>query len=82
MLLTLGGRVLYLHVCAYTHTHRVRPQNAREQIDMCRVCTFCTPDQSQIILGKDKAFTYDYVFDTATEQHHLYETCVEELVNG
>lgn len=49
---------------------------------MCRMCTFCTPDQPQIILGKDKAFTYDYVFDTSTEQHYLYETCVEELVSG
>ena len=49
---------------------------------MCRVCTFCTPDQPQIVLGKDKAFTYDHVFDTDTEQHYLYETCVEELVSG
>lgn len=63
-------------------TCRVRPQNAREQIDMCRICTFCTPDQPQIVLGKDKAFTYDYVFDTATEQHNLYDACVEELVSG
>ena len=79
---------LFVHTYAVVHTHtyscihRVRPQNAREQIDMCRMCTFCTPDQPQIVLGKDKAFTYDYVFDTATEQHHLYDTCVEELVSG
>ena len=49
---------------------------------MCRVCTSCTPDQPQIVLGKDKAFTYDYVFDTFTEQVELYQTCVESLVNG
>jgi hypothetical protein len=70
------------HIHTHSCTHRVRPQNAREQIDMCRMCTFCTPDQPHIVLGKDKAFTYDYVFDTATEQHHLYDTCVEELVSG
>ena len=62
--------------------YRIRPQNAREQIDMCRVCTFCTPGTPQIVLGKDKAFTYDFVFDTTTEQGHLYETCVENLVKG
>ena len=27
MLLTLGGRVLYLHVCAYTHTHTQSPSS-------------------------------------------------------
>lgn len=61
---------------------RIRPQNAREQIDMCCVCTFCTPGQPQIILGKDKAFTYDYVFDTDTQQNVVYEDCVEDLVAG
>ena len=71
---------IYSHL--FTSTHRVRPQNSREQIDMCRVCTFCTPDQPHIILGKDKAFTYDYVFDTATEQVDLYSDCVDDLVEG
>jgi len=39
-------------------------------------------DQPQIVLGKDKAFTYDFVFDTFTEQAGLYQTCVENLVSG
>jgi len=49
---------------------------------MCRVCTSCMSDQPQIVLGKDKAFTYDFVFDTFTEQAGLYQTCVENLVSG
>eukprot|EP00731_Ephydatia_muelleri_P014567 Em0008g287a len=61
---------------------RVRPQNARELIDMCCVCTCCTPDQPQIVLGKDKAFTYDYVFDINAEQIAIYESCIEPLVKG
>ncbi|XP_064385434.1 kinesin-like protein KIF21A [Halichondria panicea] len=61
---------------------RVRPQNAREQIDMCCVCTFCTPDSPHIVLGKDKAFTYDYVFDTGAQQEEIYQSCVEELIAG
>lgn len=61
---------------------RIRPQNTRELIDMCRICTSCTPNTPQIILGKDKAFTYDYVFDTLTTQQDLYENCVETLIRG
>ena len=49
---------------------------------MCRICTFCSPDTPQIVLGKDKAFTYDYVYDTDTAQSFLYETCVQNLVRG
>ncbi|KAI9556503.1 hypothetical protein GHT06_016292 [Daphnia sinensis] len=41
----------------------IRPQSAREVIDMCRTCTTVTPGEPQVILGADKAFTYDYVFD-------------------
>ena len=49
---------------------------------MCRVCTFVTPGEPQVILGKDKAFTYDYVYDVGTEQLELYSSCVESLVEG
>lgn len=49
---------------------------------MCRMCTSCTPNTPQIVLGKDKAFTYDFVFDTNTTQEILYEDCVEDLVRG
>ena len=38
---------------------------------MCRTCTTVTPDEPQVILGADKAFTYDYVFDTSANQVHL-----------
>ena len=72
---------MHCMICVYLPL-RIRPQNTREQIDMCRVCTTCTPDTPQIVLGKDKAFTYDYVFDTLTTQEHLYESCVEALVKG
>ena len=60
----------------------IRPQNASEQVEMCRVCTFVTPGEPQIILGKDKAFTYDHVFDVGTEQQEIYGDCVENLVEG
>ncbi|KAK3859205.1 hypothetical protein Pcinc_034655 [Petrolisthes cinctipes] len=49
---------------------------------MCRVCTSVTPGEPQVWLGSDKAFTYDYVFDTGTMQPQVYDTCVEGLVEG
>ncbi|XP_021939592.1 kinesin-like protein KIF21A isoform X2 [Zootermopsis nevadensis] len=61
---------------------RIRPQIARELIDMCRICTSVTPGKPQVTLGSDKAFTYDYVFDTNVQQEDVYTTCVEALVNG
>nr|CAD7203553.1 unnamed protein product [Timema douglasi] len=60
----------------------IRPQIAREVIDMCRVCTTVMPGEPQVLLGSDKAFTYDYVFDTGTPQSQVYDTCVECLVDG
>lgn len=49
---------------------------------MCRICTQVTPNEPQIILGGDKAFTYDYVFDVNSSQSEIYQDCVERLVNG
>ncbi|CAK9822517.1 Kinesin-like protein KIF21A [Anthophora retusa] len=61
---------------------RIRPQVAREVIDMCRVCTQVPLGEPQVFLGPDKAFTYDYVFDTAVGQSTIYDTCVARLVEG
>lgn len=49
---------------------------------MCRICTQVTPNEPQIVLGADKAFTYDYVFDVNTAQNDVYVDCVEKLVIG
>ncbi|XP_036360746.1 kinesin-like protein KIF21A isoform X4 [Octopus sinensis] len=61
---------------------RIRPQCGRERIDMCQICTDVIYAESQLILGKDKAFTFDYVFDRDTVQKDVYETCVQMLVEG
>nr|XP_034332234.1 kinesin-like protein KIF21B isoform X6 [Crassostrea gigas] len=59
---------------------RVRPQLAKERIDMCQVCT--TVENTQVIMGKDKSFTYDYVFDMPTQQETIYSDCVRILIDG
>lgn len=41
---------------------------------MCRVCTFVTPGEPQVVLGTDKAFTFDHVFDTTSDQVILIKT--------
>uniref|UniRef100_A0A8D3EE69 Kinesin family member 21B n=1 Tax=Scophthalmus maximus TaxID=52904 RepID=A0A8D3EE69_SCOMX len=55
---------------------------AKEKIEGCHVCTMVTPGEPQVLLGKDKAFTYDYVFDFDSEQQHIYQACVYKLIDG
>jgi len=50
------------------YNEEIFPQNSRELIDMCRICTTVTFGEPQIFLGSDKAFTFDYVFDTNSNQ--------------
>lgn len=61
---------------------RIRPQLAREKIEGCHICTFCMPAEPQVMLGKDKAFTYDYVFDMDSCQDSIYADCTEKLIEG
>lgn len=42
--------------------------------------SFCS--FSQVILGNDKPFTYDFVFDPSVEQEEVFSTCVSSLVRG
>uniref|UniRef100_A0A667Z499 Kinesin family member 21A n=1 Tax=Myripristis murdjan TaxID=586833 RepID=A0A667Z499_9TELE len=60
----------------------IRPQLAREKIEGCHICTYVMPGEPQVILGKDKAFTYDYVFDMDSQQDAIYASCTEKLIDG
>ncbi|XP_039738251.1 kinesin-like protein KIF21A isoform X9 [Pteropus medius] len=61
---------------------RIRPQLAKEKIEGCHICTSVTPGEPQVFLGKDKAFTFDYVFDIDSQQEHIYTQCIEKLIEG
>uniref|UniRef100_A0A8C8ISQ5 Kinesin motor domain-containing protein n=1 Tax=Oncorhynchus tshawytscha TaxID=74940 RepID=A0A8C8ISQ5_ONCTS len=52
------------------------------KIEGCHICTFVTPGEPQVMLGKDKAFTYDYVFDMDSCQDSIYADCTEKLIEG
>lgn len=61
---------------------RIRPQLPKEKIEGCHICTYVMPGEPQVVLGKDKAFTYDYVFDMDTQQETIYTHCTERLIEG
>ncbi|XP_049738782.1 kinesin-like protein KIF21A isoform X9 [Elephas maximus indicus] len=61
---------------------RIRPQLAKEKIEGCHICTSVTPGEPQVFLGKDKAFTFDYVFDIDSQQEQIYFQCIEKLIEG
>uniref|UniRef100_A0A9L0S6V6 Kinesin-like protein KIF21A n=1 Tax=Equus caballus TaxID=9796 RepID=A0A9L0S6V6_HORSE len=61
---------------------KIRPQLAKEKIEGCHICTSVTPGEPQVFLGKDKAFTFDYVFDIDSQQEQIYAQCIEKLIEG
>lgn len=81
--MTLSGFPLVFDwVSFYCIRSRIRPQSAAEKIDMCHICTSVTPDHPQVILGKDKAFTYDHVFDIDSVQPNIYNAIARPLIEG
>uniref|UniRef100_UPI0035900E07 kinesin-like protein KIF21A isoform X2 n=1 Tax=Myxine glutinosa TaxID=7769 RepID=UPI0035900E07 len=68
--------------CSVQVALRIRPQLAREKIEGCHICTYVTQGEPQLILGKDKAFTFDHVFDITTTQSEIYDACVKPLIEG
>lgn len=61
---------------------RIRPQLSREKIDNCRICTSVTAGEPQVVLGNDKAFTFDKVFDVDAGQETVFKECAQSLIDG
>lgn len=61
---------------------RIRPLIKSEIADRCQIFTSVTPGEPQVWLGKEKAFTYDHVFDLGAKQAQIYDACVRKLVDG
>jgi hypothetical protein len=60
---------------------RVRPLNSKETLQNCNECLTIIPDSSQILIGTDKSFTFDYVFSSETEQEELFQDCASPLID-
>ena len=59
---------------------RIRPLVPREKCDACNECIRAINGLPQIILGKDKNFSFDFVFSQSSPQVELYETAVQPLL--
>ncbi|TNN86865.1 Chromosome-associated kinesin KIF4 [Liparis tanakae] len=61
---------------------RCRPLVPKENNEGCQCCLTFVPGQPQVIVGTEKAFTYDFVFDPTAEQDEVFNTTVSPLLCG
>ncbi|XP_034033551.1 kinesin family member 4 [Thalassophryne amazonica] len=61
---------------------RCRPLVPKEIDEGCQSCLTFVPGEPQVIVGAEKAFTYDYVFDPAAEQEEVFNAAVSPLLSG
>lgn len=60
---------------------RIRPLLPKEIGEGCQECIDITPGEPQVVMGNNKAFTYDYVYGTMASQSDLYNQTVVPLLN-
>uniref|UniRef100_A0A2K5UC42 Kinesin family member 4B n=1 Tax=Macaca fascicularis TaxID=9541 RepID=A0A2K5UC42_MACFA len=61
---------------------RCRPLVPKEISEGCQMCLSFVPREPQVVVGTDKSFTYDFVFDPSTEQEEVFNTAVAPLIKG
>ncbi|KAM9326387.1 chromosome-associated kinesin KIF4A [Gastrophryne carolinensis] len=61
---------------------RCRPLVPKEINEGCKTCLTFVPSEPQVIVGNEKAFTYDFVFDPSAEQEEVYAEAVAPLIKG
>ncbi|KAH3886113.1 hypothetical protein DPMN_010114 [Dreissena polymorpha] len=61
---------------------RVRPLLPKEKVTGDDMCVRIIPSTNQLILGKDRSFTFDEVLSPKATQEELYSVCVESLVKS
>uniref|UniRef100_A0A2K5C603 Kinesin motor domain-containing protein n=1 Tax=Aotus nancymaae TaxID=37293 RepID=A0A2K5C603_AOTNA len=61
---------------------RCRPLVPKEISEGCQMCLSFTPGEPQVVVGADKSYTYDFVFDHSTEQEEVFNTAVAPLIKG
>uniref|UniRef100_A0A8D3E9Z0 Kinesin motor domain-containing protein n=1 Tax=Scophthalmus maximus TaxID=52904 RepID=A0A8D3E9Z0_SCOMX len=61
---------------------RCRPLVPKEINEGCQGCLTFVPAEPQVIVGTEKTFTYDYVFDPTAEQDEVFNTAVAPLLRG
>ncbi|KAM4544719.1 kinesin family member 4 [Odontesthes bonariensis] len=61
---------------------RCRPLVPKEINEGCQCCLTFVPREPQVIVGTERTFTYDYVFDPTAEQEEVFSTAVAPLLCG
>lgn len=61
---------------------RSRPLISKEVAEGCQLCVSFTPGEPQVVLGKNKAFTFDYALRAEDPQEMVYQKVVARLVDG
>ncbi|KAJ2656276.1 hypothetical protein IWW48_005106 [Coemansia sp. RSA 1200] len=59
---------------------RIRPLSPREHINGETECVTQLPGVPQIVIGADRAFTFDYVFSPEVSQEQVYNDAIRPLV--
>ena len=58
---------------------RIRPLLSRDLADGSTECLKKVHGEPQVVLGADRAFTFNHVFDPACSQEALYEQCMADV---
>ncbi|KAJ2157044.1 hypothetical protein GGF46_004775 [Coemansia sp. RSA 552] len=60
---------------------RIRPLSAQEQLNGEAECVTQLPGVPQIVIGADRAFTFDHVFSPEVGQEQVYDDAIKPLVS-
>ncbi|KAL1507337.1 hypothetical protein AB1Y20_008183 [Prymnesium parvum] len=61
---------------------RVRPLLPKDIAEGSRECLRKVPDEPQVVLGLDRAFTFDHVFEATAPQDRVYAECMDPLMQS
>ncbi|XP_004407660.1 PREDICTED: kinesin-like protein KIF27 isoform X2 [Odobenus rosmarus divergens] len=59
---------------------RIRPLLCKEVLHNHQACVRVIPNTQQIVIGRDRVFTFDFVFGKNSTQDEVYNTCIKPLV--
>lgn len=65
--------------CSVEVAVRVRPMAPAERLEACE-CAVVALDEASVMVGADKAFTFNYAFAEGSGQGDVFDACVHPLV--